>query len=69
MTIGLDLPQLTYLDGALPSVDTGRAANDDATAPRVPLSVGPGAWDPYEIWASRVRDPRAGRGTRSERGG
>ena len=53
----------------MPSVDTGRAANDDAAAPRVPLSVGPGAWDPYEIWASRVRDPRAGRATRSDRGG
>ena len=63
MTTRVDQPHRPYPARALTGADAVQAANDDATPPRVPLSVGPGGWDPYEIWARRVRDPRAGRST------
>ena len=37
----------------------GRAANDDAASAMSHEQVPPaGGWDPYEVWARRVRDPR-----------
>ena len=36
-----------------------RAANDVAASARSHEQVPPaGGWDPYEVWARRVRDPR-----------
>ncbi len=36
-----------------------QAANDDAASATGHELVGPGAaWDPFEVWARRVRDPR-----------
>ena len=39
--------------------DPERAANDDGAQVRATSAGLTGGWDPYEIWASRVRDPRA----------
>ena len=61
MTIVVDRPNQTHFAAVVAPVERVRAANDDAPPLRVPLNVGPAGWDPYEIWVSRVRDPRAGR--------
>ena len=65
MTMRVDLIHLARIAPAPDRENRSRAANDDATPARVPLSVGPAGWDPYEIWASRVRDPRAGKAART----
>jgi hypothetical protein len=46
------------LTAAAPAV--ARAANDDAAGALSHEQVPPPAsgWDPYEVWARRVRDPR-----------
>ncbi len=51
------VPQRARADALYPP-----AANDDATLAGAQAGGAGGGWDPYEIWASRVRDPRAGSG-------
>lgn len=46
------------LTAAAPAA-AARAANDDAAGTMSHEQVPPASgWDPYEVWARRVRDPR-----------